>query len=375
MARSAAPLITIAGNGIAAQAMALAFARNNIPVTMIGDDERTVYGGIQLAPNAWAALEELGLRDTAAKKSQPLAMMRLLALDSGTSLVSLPLNDRPARTPYASMARADLSDVLANAASKTGLITLKKDRITDLEAQENKVRVTLKKGKPFLTDWLFGCDGQNGICRQHIEAGDHTAPIHRRDALRLVVPGDMLARGGKATTVWLGKGGHVVHYPLPDGNLNLVAMVRPSPRSSEHAAGMLSRQPLLADLAGKMTEATPIPLYDHRLLGAWQRGRVVVAGDAAHPMPPHLAQGAGQSLVDAARLSHHLARLDGSDFQPAITTWCAERMRVIRQVSRDARRAGDMFALEGPMARLRNFGLSAVGDIGLGMTLDKIWSA
>ena len=49
-------------------------------------------------------------------------------------------------------------------------------------------------------------------------------------------------------------------------------------------------------------------------------------------------------------------------------------MRVIRRVSRDARRAGDMFALTG---HLQKSAISAllVGDIGLGLALDRLWSA
>ena len=143
-----------------------------------------------------------------------------------------------------------------------------------------------------------------------------------------------------------------MHYPLTDGSLNLVAMVKPSPQSAQHAAAMLARQQQLADIAEQMREAKPIALTDQPLLGAWQRGRVVLAGDAAHPMPPHLAQGAGQSLVDAAALLDHLETLEGDQLQPVLTRWSAERMRVIRRVSRDARRAGDMFALDGPLAKI-----------------------
>ena len=138
---------------------------------------------------------------------------------------------------------------------------------------------------------------------------------------------------------------------------------------------MLARQQQLADIAEQMREAKPIALTDQPLLGAWQRGRVVLAGDAAHPMPPHLAQGAGQSLVDAAALLDHLETLEGDQLQPVLTRWSAERMRVIRRVSRDARRAGDMFALDGPLAKIRNIGLAGVGDIGLGLALDRLWSA
>ena len=367
--------ISIAGDGIAARAMALAFARKGISVSIFGDAADAAPGGVQLAPNGWAALAKLGVGDMARKAAQPLAMMRLLSLESGASLVTLPLNDRPERTPYCSIARADLADILAEAATATGLVNVNAARLTALTPADDKIRLSLEKGATTDADWLIGCDGQNGLCRQHIEADDPAPRHHRRDALRLILPQEAVPRGGRATTVWLGRGGHIVHYPLPDGSLNLVAMVKPSPQSAEHAAAMLASQHQLADIADKMRAVKPIALTDQPLLGAWQRGRVILAGDAAHPMPPHLAQGAGQGLVDAAAMLDHLDALEGDDLQPVLTRWSAERMRVIRRVSRDARRAGDMFALDGPLAKIRNIGLAGIGDIGLGLALDRLWSA
>lgn len=367
--------IMIAGGGIAGQAIALAFARCGMTVSIIGDGAGQVQGGVQLAPNAWAALDTLGTGEQAAEAALPLRMMRLMALESGINLVTLPLNDRPERTPYRSMARTLLARVLNDAAMATGLVKTIKGHVEDITPRQDGVTVTLQDGKKHKTDWLIGCDGAHGLCRQHIEAEALGARYHKRDAYRMMIPTTDFARGGQATTVWLGGGGHVVHYPLADGQVNLVAMVKPGPGSASQASAMLSKQPLLADLAEKIGDIQPLPLYEYPLLGAWQRGRVVLAGDAAHPMPPHLAQGAGQGLVDAACLVQHLTEFDGNDLQLVITAWSAERMRVIRAVSRDARRAGDMFALGGPGAKLRNLGLASVGEVGLGLALEKLWSA
>ena len=92
-------------------------------------------------------------------------------------------------------------------------------------------------------------------------------------------------------------------------------------------------------------------------------------------MPPHLACGAGQGLVDAVCMIRQLAAFDGADLQPVVTAWSAERMRMIRRVSRDARRAGVMFALDGLGGKIRNLGLASIGEIGLGLALERLWSA
>ena len=75
------------------------------------------------------------------------------------------------------------------------------------------------------TGWLIGCDGAAGICREYLEADAPGKRHHTRDAYRLIILEHHRPRGGQATTVWLGEGGHIVHYPLADGRLNLVAMV------------------------------------------------------------------------------------------------------------------------------------------------------
>ena len=58
----------------------------------------------------------------------------------------------------------------------------------------------------------------------------------------------------------------------------------------------------------------------------WRRGRTVLAGDAAHPIPPNLAQGAGQSLVDAACLMRWLGRTGIDD---ALSIYAQERSKAV----------------------------------------------
>ena len=366
--------IVIAGDGIAAEAMALALAGSGLDTTLIGEGKPKQKGGVQLAPNAWAALDRLGVGKEALKKARMLSSLRLINLSSGIGLADIPLNRSRARSPYASMARADLLGLLASAANATGRVT----RLEGIDQESGKMELALRNSKPIRADWLIGCDGSGGVCREFVEAGAGRKPMHTRTVFRAVVPrdaSDPVPPGGVATTVWLGRGGHWVHYPLADGSVNLVAVVRPSPRALENALAMAESQPLLARLGGAIESAPGSALMDYGHLDTWQRGRVIVAGDAAHPMPPHLAQGAGQSLVDAATLADSLADHEGGDLQPIFTTWSAGRVRAIRGIARDANRAGSVFAMQGAGAKLRNFGLAAVGDPLLGKLLDRIWAA
>ncbi|PDH66013.1 MAG: hypothetical protein CNE91_01585, partial [SAR116 cluster bacterium MED-G04] len=149
MARKAAPensskkrspkahSVAIAGNGIAAEAMALALARNGREVQLIGDNRAGMPGGVQLAPNGWAALDHLGVKAAATRKATPLSSLRMVGLESGITLVSIAVNSSPQRRPYTSLKRKDLVTLLAKAGDKTGLITRVKTRLKAIEPASN----------------------------------------------------------------------------------------------------------------------------------------------------------------------------------------------------------------------------------------------
>jgi salicylate hydroxylase len=368
--------LAIIGDGIAGYAMALAFARNGHDVRLVSSGSRVVPGGVQMAPNTWAALADLDVRGDLEAAATPLMMMRLLSLDTGMTLVSLPLNDRPERHFYASMRRATLIDTLAKAALATGRVEIATSEVQEITQSIGHAEAILTDGNTIRAEWLIGADGATGISRRYVEAGGAPDPQHKRIAFRMVLEkAAMPGLTGRATTVWLGDGGHIVHYPLDQDQINLVVMTTPSSRAEDKAAAMLRQQDRLAPAAEGLKAAFAQALLDRPLLDTWQRGRVILAGDAAHPMPPHLAQGAGQSLIDAAVLSAKLnEQAPGDDLQPVFSAWSAQRIRHLREITLDARRAGDLFSLKGPLARIRNIGLHGIGHAVLGRQLDKLWS-
>ena len=104
----------------------------------------------------------------------------------------------------------------------------------------------------------------------------------------------------------------------------------------------------------------------------------MLIGDAAHPMPPHLAQGAGQSLIDAAHMMAVFGGMtpsDMNDLQPVFTRWAADRNRQVKRISRDAERAGAIFALDGPLGKLRNLGMASIGGNILVKQLESLWAS
>jgi salicylate hydroxylase len=91
-------------------------------------------------------------------------------------------------------------------------------------------------------------------------------------------------------------------------------------------------------------------------------GRIALIGDAAHPMRPHLAQGAAMGLEDAVVLANVMARQDPDRPAKALATFANLRWRRNAAVQAGAIRAGKIFQLSGPLAWGRNLALRLLSE-------------
>jgi 2-polyprenyl-6-methoxyphenol hydroxylase-like FAD-dependent oxidoreductase len=90
-------------------------------------------------------------------------------------------------------------------------------------------------------------------------------------------------------------------------------------------------------------------IHDRSPIMRWADGRVVLLGDAAHPMTPNLGQGGCQAIEDAVVLSRALARHDG--VSAAFHEYEAARVRRANDVVRRSRSVGDIGQLTGSVTR------------------------
>jgi salicylate hydroxylase len=126
------------------------------------------------------------------------------------------------------------------------------------------------------------------------------------------------------TQIWMGPGGHFVHYFVRNGELvNFVAVVEQDSWARESwtdrgdvedaLAAFAGWHPQLHDILRSVDETFIWALFDRAPLDRWSSGRVTLLGDACHPMLPFMAQGAAQALEDGAALTSCLtARGDRS---------------------------------------------------------------
>src|SRR5919206_1919748 len=173
-ARNSKPVV-IAGGGIGGLAAALALARKGFKSVVLEQAPQfgEIGAGIQIAPNAWHALDALGVG--ALVKKEAVFIEHLLMMDgvSGEKVIDIPLDKRFAKrfaNPYAVTHRADIHGSLVDGCKALPeLIDLRTNsRVNAFEVADSGVRVRLASGEVVTGAALVGADGAKSIVREAI---------------------------------------------------------------------------------------------------------------------------------------------------------------------------------------------------------------
>lgn len=387
--------IVIAGAGIGGLTAALALARAGRRALVLERAAKIeeVGAGLQIAPNAGRVLAGLGLESALCSVALEPQAINIRRGRDGAVLARLNLSDSRARwgAPFRVFHRADLQQALLQAALADPAIDIRTSaRAGDFEDRAGCVRLRVhgENGvEEIEAAGLVGADGQRSAVRGHLFRTERDAPFYSGlTAWRALVPAELAppALRARESNLWMLPGAHVVHYPLRDGGvINVVVIVSEEPRAEGGAAILsLSGPELAGALAPKRPGADLLalvqagaswrhwPLFARPPLTRWSRGAVTLLGDAAHPMPPFLAQGAAQAIEDAAALGGAFLQI-GASVEAAFAAY--ERSRIARasQIVRASRRQGAYFHLGGPAAVARDMAIRALG--GRGMLARNAW--
>ena len=362
--------IAVSGGGIAGMAAALAAGRSGHEVTLFsGSAQAALVGGLQLAPNGWAALRDLGLTAVAEQQSIRLTEITVRSLGNGSTLIRLPLHD-----PYASFDRAVLAGLLRDALAAEDAVSVRQVNLAHIHQLGDGVRLLADDGTGGSFAGLIAADGGNGLGRRHVTASQVPRSMSAKLAMRALIALSSLPAhfALPSSNLWLGRGMHVVHYPI-GSMLNLVVTLPAREANRGWQRRVFPATSPLAPLAHDSIRWVQTPLAAAETADCWRRGGVVLAGDAAHSMPPHLAQGAGQGLRDAASLRRWL---DGAEsIDPAFAGYARERAGEVSGIVRKADLSGRIMGLSGPAAGLRDIALNLGGPQLMKSWLAEVWAA
>ena len=340
-ARNEKPVIVV-GGGIGGLAAALALARKGFRSVVLEQASRfgEIGAGIQLAPNAWHALDALGVG--ALVKKEAVFVERMLMFDgvSGEKIIDIPLDARFAKrfgNPYAVTHRADIhGSLLDGCKALPGLIELRNStRVTGFDQDGSSVRVTTENGSIDGVA-LVAADGGRSVIREKI-VGDPLPPATGHMCYRAVLKIDEVPKELRlpAATLWAGHNTHIVHYPLRGWKLfNLVATVIGKHTSGGHNELAMPDEvlPLFSHYCEKPTKLMRTPkeyrrwmLLYRQPVDNWVQGRVALLGDAAHFMLQYMAQGAAMAMEDAVCLGASADAVDGR-FEEAFVKYQDQRI-------------------------------------------------
>ncbi len=305
------PLV-IAGAGIAGLALAAGLHRADTATPYLLLDERPELGSsggaITLWPNAMVALDEIGVGDDVRRAGHPLSAgnirdrtgRQLRSFDTERTVAAL-------GGPLVAVRRGDLIEIL-HSRIKADSVQLG-TAVRGYRHDPQGVQV-LTDGDPVDAAALVGADGYRSEVARALHPG-----------LRETYAGYPAWRGiadvgGLESVQWWGSHQEFGVVPLSDGATYWFATVR------EPAGGTVDDElaHLRAAFAGWPDPVRPVldaadpvavarnDVMDRAVPRRWTDGPVVIIGDAAHAMRPHLGQGGCQALVDAAVLARMLAK-------------------------------------------------------------------
>ena len=376
--------ILLIGGGIGGLAAALALAQGDV-ATQLHDQSPAfseVGAGIGLGPNAVRRLQCWGVWEGLQAKGFVPSQLEVMNAKNGWQLGCLPMAkafEQRYGAPYLTIHRADLHGILLDALQSKGSCDLR------LNAPWTDIQNSL------LTEpasALIGADGINSTVRSQV-CGPQPLQSSGHWAYRTLLPRHALPAAWRsdAMGLWLGPRLHVVHYPVRGGDwLNLVVLVESSDtpteaawdtqRSTEQTShdlqnalkGTCSR---LQDVVRMAEHWRAWALFDRPPLQSARdmaKGRVALLGDAAHPMLPYLAQGAGMAIEDAQALSENWQRKE-LNVEQRLQAYAQSRWQRVAKVQARARRNARLFHASGVLA----WGRDTAMRVGGAAVMDMPW--
>lgn len=345
------PDVVVIGGGIGGLFAANALIAQDLRVSVFEQAPALgeVGAGVFLTPNSVRQLERVGLGQAVEKRGARVGSGSRYFRQDGTVIAPVQVTDSSGWNATFGMHRADLIEILASALPAD--VVHVGHRCIALEQDAETARLSFENGTVIESDLVIAADGIHSTLRPYVFPPSRpvfSGSVAYRGVLAHESVQDWAA---DAWMMWLGKGKHFLTFPMRAGTLiNFVGFVPADDEMKESWSAPGDPDALRREFSGwdsriesllqKVQATFRSALYDREPLPTWTRGRLTLLGDAAHPMLPHLGQGANQSIEDGMALATILARADGATAPEALLAYERLRRERVAQVQRGARENG-----------------------------------
>ena len=301
--------VLVVGGGVGGLTAAATFARQGVETVLI--ERRPAFDipgvGLGQPANALRVYDTLGVLEQIIDTG--FSYDRMFLFDPSRRLIvehKFLLGDD--RVPaFCALSRLQLHEILLGAAVRASVEIRLGVTVTEIHEEKDRVDVRFSTGENASFDLLVGVDGIRSQVRQHLFGTAFVPRPSGYGAWRVQAPRPDYVRGMEFLQ---GIGGKTGAMPLSNDVMYLFH-IRPEAPGANFAGQdhvQLFRERLkpygsyVTEIAASLTAASDIvysPIEPLMLPWPWCRGRVVIGGDAAHTVAPHLTQGAAMAAEDA----------------------------------------------------------------------------
>jgi len=340
----------IVGGGIGGMTAAISLARRGVAVTLIdADPQWRVYGaGISVTGISLRAFDDLGILDQVRQRGFVGAGIRLRTIDGHVFMTS-PVPERP--MPIESgggIMRPILHEILSRQVREAGVdihLGIKVDR---MDSDADGVDVAFSDGRSGRFDIVAAADGIFSTMRQLLFPELPGPQFTGQGCWRILAPRPAHV---DRTEIYIGGPVKLGINPVSQSHVYLFVLehVPDNPwfapdEQIPHLAELLA--PFGGDIPairaglGVESQVNYRPLEWLLVPAPWNKGRIVLIGDAAHATTPHMAAGAGMAVEDGLVLADELVRDD--DVEAALARFMSRRFERTRLVVENSVRIGEI---------------------------------
>jgi salicylate hydroxylase len=344
----------IVGGGIGGLSAANALVRRGIDVRVFERAEALgeVGAGVFVYPNSLRQLERMGLGQALANVGATVRDGSEYYRMDGTVVGPVLTTDSAGWNGMYGMHRADLLAVLADALPPGTVRT--SHCCIGFEQNDLAGKLTFANGEIAEADIVIAADGIHSTLQKFVIEPSLPEYSGSRAYRGLISSEKLPGWRRQAHQIWMGQGKHFMVFPVRSGQLlNYVGFVPTENETVESWSAVGNRDEFAASFAGWDPRVTGLldkvescfwwGLYDRRPLSSWRNGRLVLLGDAAHAMLPHLGQGANQSIEDGIALAVFLEGRGVADVAETLRRYEAFRRERTDIVQAEARKNGLRF--------------------------------